>query len=65
MFFLGAPKNKEESKRRHRLMYENDKEGFVALFHEQGFDEKYLNQYLVDNLKRYYEEELREDGLLS
>lgn len=53
----------EERKQFRREVYENYKKSFIALFHEQNYDEKYLNEFLMNSL-RNYEEELKEDGLI-
>ena len=59
------PKNKEEKKKYHRLAYETEKEDLIAFHKSQGYDVNTLNIFLVNSLKKYYEEELKEDGLLT
>ena len=58
------PKNKEE-KEFHRLAYETEKEGLIKFHKSQGYDVNTLNIFLVNSLKKHYEEELKEDGLLT
>ena len=36
----------------------------MEFFHEQKYDKKYLNEFLVNSLKGEYRQELKEDGLL-
>lgn len=59
------PKNIEEEKEFHRLAYETEKEDLIAFHKSQGYDVNTLNIFLVNSLKKYYEEELKEDGLLT
>lgn len=54
----------EEQKQFHMEMYKNEKEGLIAFFCEQKYDEKHLNEFLINSLKQDFEEELKEDGLL-
>lgn len=54
----------EEQKQFHMEMYKNEKEGLIAFFHEQKYDEEHLNEFLINSLKQDFEEELKEDGLL-
>lgn len=59
------PKNKEEEKEFHRLDYELQKKGLIEFHKSQGYDVNTLNIFLVNSLKKHYEEELKEDGLLT
>ena len=59
------PKNKEEEKEFHRLDYELQKKGLIAFHKSQGYDVNTLNIFLVNSLKKHYEEELKEDGVLT
>lgn len=54
----------EEHKQFHREMYENEKRGLTDFFHEQKYDEKHLNEFLVNSLQQEFEEELKQDKLL-
>lgn len=59
------PKNKEEEKEFHRLDYELQKKGLIEFHKSQGYDVNTLDIFLVNSLKKHYEEELKEDGLLT
>ena len=59
------PKNKEEEKEFHRLDYELQKKGLIEFHKSQGYDVNTLNIFLVNSLKKHYEEKLKEDGLLT
>lgn len=54
----------KEQKRFRMEKYKNEKESLIAFFHEQKYDEKHLNEFLINSLKRNFEKELKEDGLL-
>lgn len=55
----------EERKRLHREDYELQKDGLIDFFHEQKYDEKNLNEFLVNSLKTMgFEQELKEDDLM-
>ena len=58
------PRDKKTENELHRQSYELEKEGLIAFFHEQKYDEKHLNEFLINSLKPDFEEELKEDGLL-
>lgn len=58
------PRDKKTENELHRQSYELEKEGLIAFFHEQEYDEKHLNEFLINSLKQDFEEELKEDGLL-
>ena len=58
------PKDKKTEKELNRQAYELEKEDLIAFFHEQKYDEKHLNEFLINSLKKDFEEEQKEDGLL-
>lgn len=58
------PRDKKTENELHRQSYELEKEGLIAFFHEQKYDEKHLHEFLINSLKQDFEEELKEDGLL-
>lgn len=59
------PKDKSTENELHRQSYELEKEGLIAFFHEQKYDENNLSIFLVNSLKDMgYEQELREDGII-
>lgn len=59
------PKDKRTENELHRQSYELEKEGLIAFFHEQKYNENNLSIFLVNSLKDMgYEQELREDGLI-
>ena len=58
------PKDKKTEKELNRQAYELEKEDLIAFFHEQKYDEKHLNEFLINSLKKDFEEELKEDDLL-
>lgn len=55
---------KEEQKQFHMEMYKNEKRSLIDFFHELNYDEKNLKQFLINSLKKNFEEELKEDGLI-
>ena len=54
----------EEYKIIHRRNYELEKSDLIEFFHNQKYEEKDLNTFLVSMLEDCYEEELKEDNLL-
>ena len=58
------PKDKNTENELHRQSYELEKESLIAFFHKQKYDEKHLNEFLVNSLKQDFESELKEDGLM-
>ena len=58
------PKDKKTEKELNRQAYELEKEDLIFIFREQKYDEKHLNEFLINSLKKDFEEELKEDGLL-
>lgn len=58
------PKNKDIENEMHRMAYELEKEGLIMFFRGQKYDEKHLNEFLINSLKSNFEKELKEDGLI-
>lgn len=57
--------SEERKKELRRYKYELYKEGLIQFFHEQGYEEKYLEVFLRNSLKNMgFDEELKEDTLL-
>lgn len=58
------PKDKSTEKKLHRQSYELEKESLIAFFHEQKYDGKHMDKFLINSLKQDFESELKEDGLM-
>ena len=58
------PESEAEMKKLHKESYELEKADLIATFNEQGYEQKYLNDFLINSLKNEFEEELKEDGLI-
>ena len=59
-----APQSEEEEKEYDRMAYEIAKEDLIEFHEKQGYDKKTLKMFLVNSLKKNFERELKEDGLL-
>lgn len=59
------PKSKDIENDMHRVSYELEKEGLIAFFRGQKYDEKYLNEFLINSLKSDFKKELKDDGLIK
>lgn len=59
------PTTEKERMNYRRESYENEKEGLIAFFNQQGYDNKDLNAFLFNSLKDNYESELKEDGIIA
>ncbi len=58
------PQNEEEQKEYDRLAYEEAKEDLIEFHKNQGYDAKTLDMFLVNSLRKNFEQELKEDGLI-
>ncbi len=57
--------SKEEEKYLHRRNYELEKEELISVYKKEKWPREGLKRFLINSLKKYYEQELREDGFIK